>query len=439
LDTGSPAELVHAPSAPPDRREPSRIRPVRQPPPQTIDTGPDRTELEAKLSAAVQAAAKAETQAAQLGAALLAIQNSTSWRVLEPLRRLARRHPRLVSLGRRGLRPILRLVAPRQESAGGVTDIAGSPAGEGPAAVQRRASSRLEEHAAAKGVMLAAQAQALGIDFAAPLKHSATIGIVTYNTSEAELRQAVSAARIAIQRANPAAPITNRILLLDNGSATDRATVGDDAVRRLPSGGNVGFGRAHNRLMRAAFDDGADVYVAVNPDGMLHPGAIVALLQMSQAQAGRALIEAAQFPEEHPKNYDPVTFDTAWASGACLAIPHPIFQTVGGFDEIFFMYCEDVDLSWRARASGFTVKICPRALFFHNTTSRQPALVERMMLNSGVLLGRKWRCPEFEDRLGQELRQRGDSLPSEQPQRVAADWCAIADFSQRFSFAPVRW
>ena len=34
------------------------------------------------------------------------------------------------------------------------------------------------------------------------------------------------------------------------------------------------------------------------------------------------------------------------------------------------MYCEDVDLSWRARAAGLRTLTCPAALLFHPTTNR---------------------------------------------------------------------
>ena len=48
---------------------------------------------------------------------------------------------------------------------------------------------------------------------------------------------------------------------------------------------------------------------------------------------------------------DPVTLDTVWCSGAAMLLRRSAFESVGGFAARIFMYGEDVDLSWRLRAS----------------------------------------------------------------------------------------
>ena len=78
--------------------------------------------------------------------------------------------------------------------------------------------------------------------------------------------------------------------------------------------------------------------------GVFHRKAIVRMLEMQTAFTP-CLLEARQFPEEHPKEYDPRTFDTPWVSGACLMIPVQIYERIGGFDDRFFMYMEDADLT----------------------------------------------------------------------------------------------
>jgi rhamnan synthesis protein F/methyltransferase family protein len=287
----------------------------------------------------------------------------------------------------------------------------------------------------------AVRRRALGSATKISLRTHVVVGLVTHHTEAGTdaraLRLAVGAARLALERAGLATQ--RRVLVLDNCADTSPATAGEAAVARLPSGGNIGFGAGHNRLMRFAFQAGADLYIVANPDGALHPDAVTALVQMAVANEGRALIEALQFPVEHPKTYDPTTFETPWVSGACVAVPRVAFEALNGFDESFFMYCEDVDLSWRARALGFALRTCPRALFLHAWMNRQrsPATL-RMMLESGIILARKWGAPEFENRLRGELEALSCPPPSMEPDPVPADWRRYADFNHHFTFARPR-
>jgi hypothetical protein len=161
---------------------------------------------------------------------------------------------------------------------------------------------------------------------------------------------------------------------------------------------------------------------------------------VTSAHAGKVLAEAIQFPAEHPKTYDPVTLETAWASGACLGIPRQVFEATGGFDEAFFMYCEDVDLSWRARAHGIAVLTVPNALFLHAVTNRPDQRgTRRNMLVSGLLLARKWGADGFAREAAHELERDGWPVPPTHPAPVPEAWRRIADFSHGFSFSPVRW
>ena len=79
------------------------------------------------------------------------------------------------------------------------------------------------------------------------------------------------------------------------------------------------------------------------------------------------IVEARQIPLEHPKKFDPVDGSTSWASGACMMIRAELLQQIGGFDgDSFFMYCDDVDFSWRARLAGYQVIHQPSARVFHD-------------------------------------------------------------------------
>ncbi|MGH6755110.1 MAG: glycosyltransferase family 2 protein, partial [Bradyrhizobium sp.] len=104
-------------------------------------------------------------------------------------------------------------------------------------------------------------------------------------------------------------------LLLSNGDGDYSGAAGEHDFVYLHAQENRGFGAAHNVLMRKAFADGADVYIAANPDGFFHPECISRLVRASQFFGNTSLLEASQFPEEHPKIFDPVSLNTAWASG----------------------------------------------------------------------------------------------------------------------------
>ena len=265
------------------------------------------------------------------------------------------------------------------------------------------------------------------------------VGVVTFNSGSAELARCLASVEVAVERAAPSSG--SRLWLIDNGSATAPGLVSRFDPEILPSRGNVGFGAAHNMLMDAAFADGASLYIAVNPDGFLHPDCLASLARMANATHGRALIEALQFPDEHPKVYDAVDFETPWASGACLAIPRRIYRAIGGFDEALFMYCEDVDLSWRARIAGFEVKTCPMALFYHSIADRDPSHgAESLLLRSGLILARKWNAP---DTFTKNIEARLDAINAPFPDlphiEAVSHGSAVPEFSYMFHFAPVRW
>jgi len=64
-----------------------------------------------------------------------------------------------------------------------------------------------------------------------------------------------------------------------------------------------------------------------------------------------------------------------WVSGAGFLVRRDAFQAVGGFDEAYFMYVEDVDLCWRLHRAGWAVRYEPAARVAHEqgrSTSRHP-------------------------------------------------------------------
>ena len=61
-----------------------------------------------------------------------------------------------------------------------------------------------------------------------------------------------------------------------------------------------------------------------------------------------------------------------WVSGACLLVRRELLERLGGWDERFFMYCEDVDLCKRVRDLGFAVVFEPATVAMHEGGASAP-------------------------------------------------------------------
>lgn len=128
--------------------------------------------------------------------------------------------------------------------------------------------------------------------------------------------------------------------------------------------GNSGFGKGNN--IAASLGNSEHLFF-LNIDTSLYPDTLTELCNAIQEDNANntALWELRQFPYEHPKLYNPLTGETSWSSGACFAIRRNVYEQLGGFDESFFMYAEDVDLSWRVRLAGYRIRYVPRAIINH--------------------------------------------------------------------------
>lgn len=266
------------------------------------------------------------------------------------------------------------------------------------------------------------------------------VGVVTYKNDREQLERLLA----SLDAARKASTVPFRVAWLDN--STDPAMV--RLLKELGlkdvtvSSENLGFGRAHNCLMRDAFSlSSTRWYVCLNPDAIVHPDMFSELITQAGSLPRPGVVEALQFPDEHPKAYDPKTGATQWCSGCAMLISEPCFQATGGFDEEIFLYCEDVDLSWRARLAGFDIATASRALVHHYTGDRAPGGRTRIeMLRAGAYLAAKWGGDDFKRRCVTEFQElTGEALVVPQVKAPTAEMRQLADFSSSFHFANVRW
>ena len=68
--------------------------------------------------------------------------------------------------------------------------------------------------------------------------------------------------------------------------------------------------------------------------------------------------------EKDTGQYDTLSEIGAFSGGSML-IRRKLFKQIGGFDETYFMYFEDVDLSWRLKMSGYKIVPAPTSLVYH--------------------------------------------------------------------------
>lgn len=176
------------------------------------------------------------------------------------------------------------------------------------------------------------------------------------------------------------------VVLVDNGCTTDDVAVLEQlpGVSVVRPGSNLGFAGGCNAGAAVATGQ----YLAlVNGDAVVEPGTLSRLIEeAARPEVGIAgasvrlaedprLINAGANPlhilglswsgrmGEVETGVDPVP--TAVASGACLVVPRSLWQRLGGFDEAYFAYHEDVELSTRMWRTGRQVLYVPDAIAVH--------------------------------------------------------------------------
>lgn len=174
-------------------------------------------------------------------------------------------------------------------------------------------------------------------------------------------------------------------------------------------GENTGTAKGHNRLAQGCE---ADYIMIMNPDVVVNPRIFAQLLAPFESQQDVGVTEARQTPIEHGKEYDKKTGDTSWISTACALISTEAFKQVEGFDaSSFFMYCDDLDFSWRLRLAGYRAIYVPGAPVYHAKRLSAdakwvPTRAEvYYSAEAALMLAHKWSNPErVQKLLAQYLR-----------------------------------
>jgi GT2 family glycosyltransferase len=182
-----------------------------------------------------------------------------------------------------------------------------------------------------------------------------------------------------------------RVLVVDNAS-TDGSV--DGLEERHPSfevlrlDQNVGFGAANNIAVQAASD--CEWVALLNPDAFAKPRWLEALVEAARAEPDYSFFASRLLLADDPRKLDG-TGDVYHVSGLAFRRDHgrPVgsverpgaevfspcaaaamyrrseFLEVGGFDERYFAYLEDLDLGFRLRLAGHRCRYVPESTVLH--------------------------------------------------------------------------
>lgn len=237
------------------------------------------------------------------------------------------------------------------------------------------------------------------------------VSFVLYRTPEEEIARAIAQVRASVPDA--------RVILVDNSpEPLPVPAVDGDAVMLLHAGANLGYGSGHNRAF--ALTGNASYHAVLNTDLVYGPEVLPALMRYMDANAdvgltmpricypdgsiqhlcrllphpldifGRGFLGNSRWTKRRNERYEfrSWSYDQAaqfpFLSGCFMMLRREALDAVGGFDERFFMYGEDVDLSRRINAAWRTMYV-PTAQVAHEYRSagaglrRHPIKIRNMI------------------------------------------------------------
>jgi len=185
-----------------------------------------------------------------------------------------------------------------------------------------------------------------------------------------------------------------KLAIIDNtGSRTLERFCKDKDFFYYWDGQSRGFGENHNKLFSIVAPKEDDIFIICNPDIIIQNDQLEGLLHSflkSQCELFNVKIyfdKDANYVD-NPDKYFPgflnfvVSFATnsrlhygknesiknpQWISGAFMVIKPDAYRKLNGFDESYFMYCEDIDLCFRANKLGMCIEYDNNYYIEHDT------------------------------------------------------------------------
>ncbi len=200
-----------------------------------------------------------------------------------------------------------------------------------------------------------------------------SIVIVNYNTADILDRCLNS---IASQ-----SNINPEVIVVDNASRDNSLDIIKNNfpwVKLIANRRNLGFAPANNQALQSC--TGKYIYF-LNPDTEVRHGALQSMIEFMDSHpevglAGTRIINPDGSPQSSVENRYPGERHTkkdlkglkgsiAWVLGASMIARRDILDSLGGFDEEFFLYGDDQDLCLRVRKAGSTIGYIPASVVLH--------------------------------------------------------------------------
>ena len=177
------------------------------------------------------------------------------------------------------------------------------------------------------------------------------------------------------------------VIVIDNsGQGLARKAAAAAGARVIENTANAGYGAAINQAWRAS---SAPYLATLNDDAAPDPGWLDALVRALESRPDAGMCASAvrlygerrldsagmlvardgsskQRGHGRPPEDFPVIEEALFPSGSAALYRRSLLEEIGGFDESFFLYCEDTDLGLRARWAGWKCLYAPDAVVEHH-------------------------------------------------------------------------
>ncbi len=213
------------------------------------------------------------------------------------------------------------------------------------------------------------------------------------------------------------------IILIDNGSKDDSVKVIRESfcgVRIISNESNLGFAEGNNRGIAAALDQKSDYVLFLNNDATVAPDCIAKLVNVIEANSDTGAVTPYIFYHDdrdliwygggivrlwrgkiahlHLREKQDMgsrnVQQTDYFSGCAALVKADLIREIGGFDPIYGMYSEDVDLSLRIRENGHQILVIPKAKAYHRVSVSAGGEISPLKAfhrgRSAVLLVKRW-------------------------------------------------